>query len=363
MKETPPKILIIDDEEAMRDSCSQVLKRMDIDVENAPNGEEGLEKIKAFEPHLVLLDLKMPGISGMQILEKLPDMDPFLIPVVITGYATVESAVEAMKHGAYDYLPKPFTPDKLRMIVKRGLERRRYMVETERLQEEKKMMRKNFVSMVSHELKSPLAAVQQNLIVIIDGMAGEIPKKPKQMLKRASIRIKGLLTLINDWLNLSRMESGEMVQKMEPVDLKALLEELVELLHPLADEKNVTLRLNVPNEYPTILGEKETLQMLFTNLIHNGIKYNRENGRVLITLENENQMTRVSVKDTGVGIPKDKLPMIFDQFYRVKEVNSEPVEGSGLGLSIVKKIVDAHSGTIEVESELGEGTTFTVRLQ
>jgi len=273
MKESPSKILIIDDEEAMRDSCSQVLKRMEIEVDTALNGEEGLEKIKSFEPHLVLLDLKMPGISGMEILEQLPDMDPFLIPVMITGYATVESAVEAMKHGAYDYLPKPFTPDELRMIIKRGLERRRYMVETERLQKEKAMMRKNFVAMVSHELKSPLAAVQQNLIVINDGMAGEIPEKPKQMLKRASIRIKGLLTLINDWLNLSRMESGEIVQKLEPVDLKALLEELVELLHPLADEKGITLRINAPDDYPTILGEKETLQMLFTNLIHNAIKY------------------------------------------------------------------------------------------
>ncbi|HHS12233.1 MAG TPA: response regulator [bacterium] len=354
------KILIVDDEEAMRDSCAQVLEREGYALEMAENGETGLEKIRSFDPDLVLLDLKMPGLSGMEVLDRTRNMDPNLVIVVITGYATVESAVEAMKYGAYDYLPKPFTPDELRLIVRRGLERRRIRMERDRLQEEKETMRKNFVSLVSHELRAPLDAVQQNLMVILDGLAGEIPEKARLMLKRASRRIKGLHVMINDWLNLSRLESGEVVTRMEPVDIREILTEVTELMKPLMDEKRLTLDVEIPAQYPSILGNKETLHMLFTNLLSNAIKYNKPDGRIFVQLAEEDHRSRVVVADTGVGIPREKLGLIFDQFYRTRE--TEKVEGSGLGLSIVRKIVEAHSGDIRVESEPDKGTTFTVYL-
>jgi len=355
-----PIVLIIDDEEFMLDSCCQVFTKEGYQTETAKDGDAGLQKFKETKPDLVLVDLKMPGKSGMQVLEELRTIDSNCVAIVITGYATIESAVEAMKHGAYDFLPKPFTPDELRIIVRRGLERRQSIEETEKLREEKEMMRYNFVTMVSHELRSPLAAVQQNLMVITGGLVGEIPEKTNQMLLRMKERIKGLISLISDWLDLSRIESGEMVTKMEPVDLKIILSEVMEMMKPLADEKKVTLRFTAPEKYPSIVGGRETLQMLFTNLIHNGIKYNRKGGKVEVILENEDQGTKIIVKDTGVGIPREKLPLIFEQFYRVKK--KEAVVGSGLGLSIVKKIVEAHSGSIGVESELGKGTTFTVCL-
>ncbi len=355
-----PIVLIIDDEEFILDSCCQVFTKEGYRTETAKDGDAGLQKLKETKPDLVLVDLKMPRKSGIEVLEELRTIDPNCVAIVITGYATIESAVEAMKRGAYDFLPKPFTPDELRIIVRRGLERRQYIQETERLREEKTKMRENFVSMVSHELRSPLAAVQQNLMVIIGGMVGEIPEKANQRLLRMKERIKGLISLISDWLDLSRIESGEMVTKMEQVDLKTILSEVMELMKPLADEKKVTLRFTAPEKYPSIAGNQETLQMLFTNLIHNGIKYNREMGEVDIVLKNEKKGAKVIINDTGVGIPKEKLPLIFEQFYRVK--NGKQAEGSGLGLSIVKKIVEAHSGSIEVESESGKGTTFTVYL-
>ena len=353
-------ILIIDDDEIMLDSCCQVFIKEGYDTETAEDGDTGLQKFRDKNPDLVLVDLKMPGKNGMEVLEELKTMDPNCVAIVITGYATIESAVEAMKHGAYDFLPKPFTPDELRIIVKRGLERRQYIKETEKLRAEKENLRKNFVLMTSHELRSPLAAVQQNLMVITGGMVGEIPEKANQMLLRMRYRIKGLITLISDWLDLSRIESGESTLKMEPVDLRSVLREVIDLLGPLADENKVTLLFKEPDKFQAIEGNKETLQMLFTNLIHNGIKYNKEGGNVVTSLYIEEEVIKVIIKDTGVGIPKDKLPLIFEQFYRVKD--KKPVEGSGLGLSIVKKIVEMHSGTIEVESEVGKGTSFSVYL-
>ncbi len=353
-------ILIIDDEEAMRDSCTQILVKEDCRVETAESGEIGLEKVKEFKPDLVLLDLKMPGLSGMDVLKELPKIDPHLITVVITGYATVESAVDAMKQGAYDFLPKPFTPNELRVIVNRGLERRQFILENKRLQKEQEKMRENFVSMISHELKSPLAAVQQNLMVLTGGMAGDVSEKANHILMRVTNRIDNLIHLINDWLDLSRIESGEVVRSMEPIDLKSIISDVIDLLNPLAKKADVDLEFYCPKSYPNILGNKETLHMLFTNLISNGIKYNKKKGRVTVTLNEEDHRSKITVQDTGIGIPEKKLPFIFNQFYRVRE--GKPAQGSGLGLSIVQKIVEAHSGTIHVESEEGKGTIFVVLL-
>ena len=355
-----PKILIIDDDKTILDSCSQVLIQEGYQTEMAEDGDTGLQNAKTEKPDLVLVDLKMPGKDGMEVLKELRTFDPNCVAIVITGYGTIEYAVEAMKSGAFDFLPKPFTPDELRIIVRRGLERRQYIKETEKLRAEKENLRKNFVSLASHELRSPLAAVQQNLMVITDGMVGEIPEKANQMLLRMRYRIKGLITLISDWLDLSRIESGESNLIMKPVDLRSVLREVIDLLRPLADENKVTLLFKEPDKFQAIEGNEETLQMLFTNLIHNGIKYNKEGGNVVTSLYIEEEVIKVIIKDTGVGIPKDNLSLIFEQFYRVKD--KKPVEGSGLGLSIVKKIVEMHSGTIEVESEVGKGTSFSVYL-
>jgi two-component system sensor histidine kinase/response regulator len=355
-----PNVLIIDDDKIMLDSCTQVFVKEGYQTQTAENGDKGLKKFKDETPDLVLVDLKMPGIDGMEVLKELKTTDPNCVAIVITGYGTIESAVEAMKRGAYDFLLKPFTPDELRIIVRRGLERKKCIEQTKMLKEEKEKMRENFVSMVSHELRSPLAAVQQNLMVILAGMVGEIPEKTQQMLLRMKERIRGLISLISDWLDLSRIESGEMVSTLEPVELGDVLRGVVDLLQPLADEKKVTLSFTESAEYSTILGNRETLQMLFTNLVHNGIKYNREGGKVGITSNCGDSVLIVTIEDTGIGIPHENLPLIFEQFYRVK--NGKQIGGSGLGLSIAKKIVEVHSGSIEVESEQGKGTVFKVRL-
>jgi len=197
--EKKPVILVIDDEETMRDSCSQILDKAGYQSETAEDGAVGLEKIKEIKPDLALIDLKMPGITGMEVLEKAKEIDPSIITVVITGYATVDSAVEAMKKGAYDFLPKPFSPEQLRIIIRRGLERRKLIQEAESLRRDKKLMEENFITMVTHQLRSPLVAVQQYFEVLLAGMVGEVQEKQKEMIQRASDRLDGLLNLINDW--------------------------------------------------------------------------------------------------------------------------------------------------------------------
>jgi len=360
MPENNAKILIIDDDESIRDSCTQVLKNTGYEIHTAEDGEKGLSKAKDLNPDLILLDLKMPGMSGTEVLKRLKKYDPKTIIIIITGYATVESAVDSMKQGVYEYLPKPFTPKELRKIVQHGLFRRKCLMESERLRKEKEKMRKNFISLVSHELRSPLSAVQQNLMTITSGMMGELPDNVMNTLQRLSGRIKVLINLINDWLDLSRIESGEMEIEREQLNLKNILNDIINLFFPSAEKQNISLKLEAPNHTYNVFGNAQTLEMLFSNLIQNAIKYTHKGGSVQISLEEEDNYVKADVKDSGIGISEEKIPLIFEQFYRIKDKTL--VEGSGLGLSIVQKIVELHQGVINVSSKEGKGTKFTVKL-
>ncbi len=345
----PPKILVVDDEEAIRDSCRQALSKDGYRVESAENGQSGLQKIKESQPDLVLFDLKMPGMSGMELLEEIGRINANIISIVITGYATIESAVEAMKRNAYDFLPKPFSPDQLRIVIERGLERRRLTAESERLRREKEMMQENFVTLVSHQLRSPLTSVKQYFGVINEGFAGEVTDKQKELIEKAAGKIDRLLELINDWLDMTRVEAGRIVENFEPVSLTPILSEILEELKP-------------GHNHTLIDGDPKCLKEAISNLVSNGINYNRERGTVTINQKTKEDEVIVEVSDTGIGISQEHLPFIFEEFFRVKNRETQHIPGTGLGLPIAKKIIEAHKGRVKVASELGRGTTFSILL-
>lgn len=355
-------ILVIDDEQAMRDSCGQVLTKDGYRTETAEDGDSGLDKVREIQPDLVLVDLKMPGLGGMEVLEKINEIDPNIVSVVITAYATIESAVEAMKRHAYDFLTKPFTPDQLRVVIKRGLERRRLAIESARLQQEKEVMKKNFVTLVSHQLRSPLASVKQYFGVLREGFAGEVSNRQKEMIEKAGRYIDDLLQLINDWLNMSRIDAGNITSTFETVDLASVFSNTIELLEPLAQTRKVSLKLDLRDSPAMIEGDPESLKEAFTNLIGNGINYNREGGTVTVSLKENGEGLVVEISDTGIGISRDNLHFIFDEFFRAKSKEARDVRGSGLGLPIAKKIIEAHDGFIRVASEVGKGSTFSIFL-
>jgi len=362
MENAIPTILVIDDEEVIRDSCSQILAKEGLCAVTAEDGMIGLEKVRKVKPDLVIVDLKMPGISGMELLDMIRGIDPELVAIVITGYATIESAVDAMKRGAYDFLPKPFAPDELRVIVRRGLEKRKLSLETAQLRQEKERMKEYFITLVSHELRSPLATVHQYYDTILGGFVGEVKPKQEEILKICKERIKELLKLIDDWLNVSRIETGEIVDNLKPVNLATLLADVVNTLQSYAEMKAITIHVDSVNGLPFVLGNAETLELAFTNLIGNGIKFNVEGGKIEISSQADEKYVIVDVADTGLGIPAEKLPFIFEEFYRVKNKATRNITGSGLGLSFVQKIVEAHSGKVQVVSEPGQGSTFIVSL-
>jgi signal transduction histidine kinase len=367
-------ILVIDDEVGIREGCRRALIPLGYNVDVAPTGATGLRKLREGSFDLVLLDLMMPGMSGMEALDRIHEIDPDIVVIIITGYATVEAAIKTIKKGAYDFVSKPFTSDDLILVVNQGLEHRRLTSETKRLQaieEEAKglarakeelekldAMKSRFMLTVAHELRAPVAAIQGYLGLVLDGYAGE---DEQEMLESAHQRCGELLDVIHDLLVLAQMKERATEVKKTTVSVADVLEEVATLLKGQAEQKDVTFRLEMSSR-PEMLANQENLKQLWTNLISNAIKYTPTGGTVVASLDEKDEHVVGTVSDTGIGIHPDDLPRIFEEFYRTKQAKQIDPHGTGLGLPIVKAIIETCDGTIEVDSKLGEGTTFTFSL-
>jgi signal transduction histidine kinase len=356
-------IVVVDDDYVMRLSCRQILAKMGFHVELYEDGSAGLEGIARLKPALVVADLKMPGISGMDVIRRVHEIDPEIVIVVITGYATISTAVEAMKQGAYDFLPKPFSPDELRLVVNRGMERRRLVLASRRHEVERELLRRRFVTFVSHQLQTPLVAIHQYLDVLtrLEGTADAEAKRASWM-ERCLRRTEEMQQLIRDWLTLAEVESGTMVQRREPVDVNHIVDEIVQTYQELARAHAVTLTAVLPEGGCVLRADRSGITVLIDNLVVNAIKYNRPAGSVTVTVEVGGGEAVISVADTGIGIPVGDRPKLFDEFYRVHTPGTAKTSGTGLGLPICRRIVAELGGTIEVDSEEHVGSTFRVRL-
>jgi len=388
MKSEPATILVVDDELGIREGCRRILSRAGHQVVVAALGEEGWQQIQSGQFDLVLLDIMMPDINGMELLKRIVPFDPDLVCIIITGYATVELAVQAIKGGAYDFISKPFDANALLMTVHRGLERRRLSLEARRLaqveaEKEALELRKAelerealerralelerldriksaFTRTVAHELRAPTAAIQSYLRLILDGYIP--PEGQKKYLVRAEQRTSGQLELIGDLLHLAHLQNPDLRIEREPVNLAESLREVCDLMSSRAQEKGIEFTVSVPEETPTISADPKHVKQLWGNLVSNAIKYTDEGGTVDVTMDTRDKQVVTSVRDTGIGIAPEDLPRIFEEFYRTKAAKEYSEMGTGLGLSIVKRIVETYQGQVDVQSTLGRGSTFTVTL-
>jgi two-component system sensor histidine kinase/response regulator len=361
MAETRFRILVIDDEEIVLDSCAEMLADGPYTVATASDGALGLRRLEEFQPDLVFVDLKMPGLSGVEVIERIHAFDPSVVIVVITGYATLESAVEAMQKGASDYVPKPFTPDEFRLVTRRSLEKRRLLLETAELRREREALRQNFAAIVSHELRSPLAAVQQNLSLLAGELAGSLTEAQQARLERIKTRLAGVLELIQTWLKVFSTDITHLQDTFAPVAVPAVIDRAVEHAEPYAVRKDIEMVVRVPETLSPVLGDEGTLVEALGNITSNAVKYSHPQSSVTVEADEQDGQILISVTDVGIGIPPDELPHIFGDFYRGTASRVEGT-GSGLGLAITRRIIEAHHGTITVQSTPGKGSTFVVTL-
>lgn len=223
-------------------------------------------------------------------------------------------------------------------------------------------MKTSFVNLVSHELRSPLGAVKLQLSVIRDGVAGELNEQQQHLISRAQLKLEGLLELINDLLDVAKMEAGQRHLEQTPLQLEEILAEVVELLKAKAQDQKITLILSAPQGLSPILADRRGMGEIFTNLVSNAINYSPDGGEVKISAAPRGPYLEVLVSDQGVGIAPEEIDKIFTKFYRAKDPKTRHIVGTGLGLAIVKAMVEAHHGRIEVESQPGAGTTFRLLL-
>ena len=484
----PARILVVDDELGVREGCRKILAAEGYEAVTAGDGKAGLEQFLERGPFAALLvDLQMPRMSGLELMREVRSRDPDIVPIIITAHATIDTAVEGTRQGAYSYIPKPFTPDELLLAIKNGLERRTLMREARRLREEREkrllelasersksntiiaamtdgilvinkeklvVLRNNaaarilpdcasreipfpleaitspdvreivsividspggfmilsrqiplgqstymvnvspviepggetsgavavfsdvtemkkldtaksmFVSLVAHEVKSPLAATEGWLNLILSGMLKQDAAEEHRMLQRALLRVRTLRTMVNELLSLTAIQTGNFSLKRAPVEVAALVAEVVEANREKAAEKRIAISVSGEDSGDAlrVLADRDTLSMVYANLVENAIKYSREGGHVWVSIRAAGMYVTVAVKDDGIGMSPEDCTKVFDEFYRARNEHTASIPGTGLGLSLVKRLTELHEGTATVISTLGEGSEFTVSI-
>jgi two-component system, sensor histidine kinase and response regulator len=356
------RVFVIDDDEVILLSCRRILERAGYEVDTFQSGHAAIERIRALTPQLLLVDLKMPELDGFQVLERVRAIDPEIVVVVITGYATIPTAVDAMKAGAYDFLPKPFTPDELRLIAARSYERWRLTRESADLRREKGEAERRFGTFVSHQLKTPLVTVRQYLDVLLHRERATLPPSTLEWLERSQSRLGEALELIEDWLTLARIDRGALGQSSDRVDVGSVLAQVVKDATSQAETAGVTLSVVVPTLPCTVVCDEGAIAVVLSNLVSNAIKYNRRGGSVTVELGGDGGMVEIAVRDTGIGIPAASIPSLFLEFSRVGGPETAEIPGTGLGLAICKRLLNALGGSIGVSSKHNQGSVFVVRL-
>ena len=366
------KILIVDDEPGMQTGALRALRdfrvqvpdvngEVTFEVDTAGTGEDALVKIEANPPQLLLLDHKLPGISGLDVLDRTADLRGEMLTIMITAYASLETAVTATKRGAYDFLAKPFTPAELRDVVRKAAARIVIARQARRLAEEKRQVRFQFISVLAHELKAPLAAIEGYLRIVRTRAAGDVQETYDHMLDRSLTRVDGMRKLIFDLLDMTRIESGLKKRELIDVDVLDVAQTAIETLTPDAEKRGITIASHADAPV-TIRGDRGEIEIILNNLVSNAVKYNRDGGRVDVAVSENADAVTLTVADTGIGMSDKECSRLFGDFVRIKNEKTKNILGSGLGLSTVKKLAALYGGDATVESRPDVGTTFTITL-
>jgi signal transduction histidine kinase len=383
------RVLVVDDEENLRITTSAILENEGYLVDCAASGDEAIARLANTEYDLVLTDLHMEHGEGLTVLNEIRRNAPLTISVVLTGFASVESAIAALQEGAYDYLVKPCDIETMKHTIRRGVEHRRLMLAEQKaradleqlnLDLEQRIVERTaeltrlnaelaeanrakdvFLATLSHELRTPLTPVVGWIKLLRSGNLDT--KSVAQALDAIERNAWLQARLIDDLLDTSRIATGKLQFEPRPIDLNIAVKAALETVRALASSRNIELALNQSASTLVVLGEPVRLQQIAWNILSNAIKFTEPGGRVTITTETDDGEARVTVTDTGVGISPDFLPHVFDRFRQADGSTSRRHGGLGLGLAIADALAKMHGGRLEAQSDgIGRGSSFTLRL-
>ncbi len=366
------KVLVIDDEPGIRSGVARILNNFHVtypfmdedysfEVKEASTGEEGIVMLDSDMPDILLLDNKLPGIQGVDVLEYIRNRKYDIIVAMITSYASIDVAIRATRDGATDFIPKPFTPQELKSSIE-NITKQQYLKRiTHRMNQEGKKIRYQFLSVLSHELKAPLNAIEGYLRMMQEKQAGDLIDDYSTPIERSLQRIQGMRNLIMDLLDFTKIRLERKVEKVEEIDLERIARGAMVTVQPYAIQMEVNVGLDV-NTRDTVMADPADMEIIFNNLLSNSVKYNRQGGKARIAIGSDEHDVIVTFSDTGIGISDADRENLFSEFVRIKNEKTRNISGSGLGLSIVRKVVDLYHGSVTVDSTPDVGSVFTVRL-
>ncbi|HJP94336.1 MAG TPA: response regulator [Pyrinomonadaceae bacterium] len=383
------RLLVVDDEESLRITTAAIFEKEGYIVDTAATGDEAIERLTASDYDLVLTDLHMEGGDGLSVLSQIRRHSPLTISVVLTGFASVESAIAALQEGAYDYLVKPCDIESMKHTIRRGVEHRRLMLAEQKARadleqlnldleqriEERtaELKRLNgelaeanrakdvFLATLSHELRTPLTPVVGWIKLLRSGTLDD--KSVAQALDAIERNAWLQSRLIDDLLDTSRIATGKLHFEPKPTDLNVAVKAAVDTVRTSAASRSIELTTSLSPSSLIVMGEPVRLQQIAWNIVSNAIKFTDPAGKVKVTTGRNGTQAYLEVADTGVGIEPEFLPHVFDRFRQADGSTSRRHGGLGLGLAIADALTKMHGGTLEARSEgVGHGSSFTLRL-
>jgi signal transduction histidine kinase len=350
-----PRILVVDDEQVIRDLFEKFLSKEDYIVSTAVDGLEVLEKVRNDYYNMLILDLKMPKMEGMEVLDRVRDLNRDLIIIIVTGYATLETAKEAIKKGCFDYITKPFNIEDVSIIIKRAFDVKRWSEEKKKLQEQLRVAERlaSLAQMgagVVHEINTMLTSIK----LFLEMLKSKLPQTQKEA-KNINLVLEEIghaEKLIVRFLSFTKPEKGEFIK----ADINKLIKQNLQIFKYKLEKNNIEVLLDFKDETIGVLCDPLQIGEVFLNLVSNSIDAMPEGGCLTISSEVKEKNAVVIVSDTGIGISSEDMEKVFDPFFTTKP------HGTGLGLSIVHRIIQEHRGSIKISSEKDKGTSVQIEL-
>lgn len=359
-------VLVIDDSATIRSYLKSVLSPLGAQVAGAATGQEGLDMCQNTNYDLILLDLILPDMDGIQVLQRIREKNTTSTIVMITGHGGIKSAMAAAQLGADGYLQKQEMTATVQdhseflYALQQAIEHRAGVVAQQQLEK----MRADFNAMIVHDLRNPTGAILTAAEMLQSEHIGHLSLPQRDLVSIIHSAATKMVNLANDYLDLAKIDAGYLRLERANVDLRLIVSDSARLARLQAQSKQQTLTLDLPGEAVIAYVDAERFKQLLDNLLSNAVKYTPAEGQITVQLTAQNDQITLCVSDTGVGIPPEQLPHLFSRYHRITGVATRGIQGTGLGLLIVKEIVTAHGGDIRVESSgiPGQGTRFIVTI-